>query len=136
SLPFALTPLRLPLCPLPFAVPEFTVEEILRELEISDIKSQHPDVTSAKYSDSEITKRAARDVADGLVVGWFQGRMEFGPRGLGNRSIVVDPRRAEMKDIPNRRIKKREPLRPCAPRILAEHVGDYFEQTHPAPTML
>ncbi len=121
---------------MPFAGPEFTDEEILRELEISDIKSQHPDVTSAKYSDSEITKRAARDVADGLVVGWFQGRMEFGPRALGNRSIVVDPRRAEMKDILNRRIKKREPFRPFAPSILAEHVGDYFEQTHPAPTML
>ena len=127
---------RFALCPLPFAGPEFTDEEILRELEISDIKSQHPDVTSAKYSDSEITKRAARDVADGLVVGWFQGRMEFGPRALGNRSIVVDPRRAEMKDILNRRIKKREPFRPFAPSILAEHVGDYFEQTHPAPTML
>ena len=127
---------RFALCPLPFAGPEFTDEEILRELEISDIKSQHPDVTSAKYSDSEITKRAARDVADGLVVGWFQGRMEFGPRALGNRSIVVDPRRAEMKDILNQRIKKREPFRPFAPSILAEYVGDYFEQTHPAPTML
>src|SRR5437762_1074097 len=62
--------------------------------------------------------------------------MEFGPRALGNRSIVVDPRRAEMKDILNQRIKKREPFRPFAPAILAEYVGDYFEQTHPAPTML
>ena len=62
--------------------------------------------------------------------------MEFGPRALGNRSIVVDPRRAEMKDILNQRIKKREPFRPFAPSILAEYVGDYFEQTHPAPTML
>ncbi|HSD47743.1 MAG TPA: carbamoyltransferase C-terminal domain-containing protein [Pyrinomonadaceae bacterium] len=90
------------------------------------------------YSDREreLTKRAARDIADGLVVGWFQGRMEFGPRALGNRSIVVDPRRAEMKDILNERIKKREPFRPFAPSILEERVGDYFEQTHPAPTML
>ncbi len=88
------------------------------------------------YSDSELTKRAAQDIANGLVVGWFQGRMEFGPRALGNRSIVVDPRRAEMKDILNDRIKKREPFRPCAPSILEERVGDYFEQTHPAPTML
>jgi len=62
--------------------------------------------------------------------------MEFGPRALGNRSIIVDPRRAEMKDILNDRIKKREPFRPFAPSILEEHVGDYFEQTHPAPTML
>jgi carbamoyltransferase len=88
------------------------------------------------YTDQEITKRAARDIANGLVVGWFQGRMEFGPRALGNRSIVADPRRAEMKDILNQRIKKREPFRPFAPSILEEHAGDYFEQTHPAPTML
>ena len=88
------------------------------------------------YPDEEITKRAARDIADGLVVGWFQGRMEFGPRALGNRSIVADPRRPEMRDILNERIKKREPFRPFAPSILEEDVGDYFEQTHPAPTML
>ena len=62
--------------------------------------------------------------------------MEFGPRALGNRSIVADPRRAEMRDILNERIKKREPFRPFAPSILEEQVGDYFEQTHPAPTML
>lgn len=88
------------------------------------------------YADEDLTKRAAQDIADGLVVGWFQGRMEFGPRALGNRSIVVDPRRAEMKDILNDRIKKREPFRPFAPSILEDHVGDYFEQTHPAPSML
>jgi len=88
------------------------------------------------YTDEDITKRAAQDIASGKVVGWFQGRMEFGPRALGNRSILVDPRRAEMKDILNDRIKKREPFRPFAPSILEERVGDYFEQTHPAPTML
>jgi len=88
------------------------------------------------YTDQDLTKRAAKDIAAGLVVGWFQGRMEFGPRALGNRSIVVDPRRSEMKEILNDRIKKREPFRPFAPSILEERVGDYFEQTHPAPTML
>jgi carbamoyltransferase len=88
------------------------------------------------FDDRDVTKRAAQDIAHGLVVGWFQGRMEFGPRALGNRSIVADPRRAEMKDILNERIKKREPFRPFAPSILEERVGDYFEQTHPAPTML
>ena len=62
--------------------------------------------------------------------------MEFGPRALGNRSIIVDPRRAEMKDVLNTRIKKRESFRPFAPSILEDHVGEYFEQTHPAPTML
>jgi carbamoyltransferase len=109
--------------------PEFSESEIRRELQISDLKFE-------EYTDEELTRRAARDIADGLVVGWFQGRMEFGPRALGNRSIVVDPRRAEMKDILNDRIKKREPFRPFAPSILQERVGDYFEQTHPAPTML
>ena len=89
-----------------------------------------------ELSDRELTQTAAQAVADGKIVGWFQGRMEFGPRALGNRSIVVDPRRAEMKDILNARIKKREPFRPFAPSILQERVGDYFEQTHPSPAML
>ncbi|HKE59408.1 MAG TPA: carbamoyltransferase C-terminal domain-containing protein [Pyrinomonadaceae bacterium] len=109
--------------------PEFSDAEIRRELESAKL-------TFASHNDAEVTVRAARDIADGLVVGWFQGRMEFGPRALGNRSIVADPRRAEMKDILNERIKKREPFRPFAPSILEERVGDYFEQTHPAPTML
>jgi carbamoyltransferase len=109
--------------------PEFSDEEILQELQISNFKFE-------KVTDLELTRRAARDIADGLVVGWFQGRMEFGPRALGNRSILVDPRRADMKEILNQRIKKREPFRPFAPSILIERVGDYFEQTHPAPTML
>jgi carbamoyltransferase len=89
-----------------------------------------------QLSDSEMTKTAAQIIADGKIVGWFQGRMEFGPRALGNRSIIVDPRRADMKEILNARIKKREPFRPFAPSILEEKVGEYFEQTHPSPTML
>jgi carbamoyltransferase len=109
--------------------PEFTSAEIEAELKISELEFE-------TYSDSELTARAAQDIADGLVLGWFQGRMEFGPRALGNRSIVVDPRRAEMKDILNERIKKREPFRPFAPSILEEYTADYFEQSHPAPTML
>jgi carbamoyltransferase len=109
--------------------PEFSDAEILRELEQSNVAFE-------KFSDREVTRRAAQDIADGAVMGWFQGRMEFGPRALGNRSIVVDPRRSDMKEILNDRIKKREPFRPFAPSILEERVGDYFEQTHPAPTML
>jgi carbamoyltransferase len=108
--------------------PEFTNPEIKQELERSGL-------TFETYKDEELTKRAAQDIAEGLVVGWFQGRMEFGPRALGNRSIVVDPRRAQMKDILNRRIKKREPFRPFAPSILEDQTVHYFEQTHPAPTM-
>jgi carbamoyltransferase len=109
--------------------PQFTGAEIKKSLSESELAFEY-------YSDEDLTKRAAQDIAAGLVVGWFQGRMEFGPRALGNRSIVVDPRRAEMKDILNDRIKKREPFRPFAPSILEERVADYFEQTHPAPAML
>jgi carbamoyltransferase len=109
--------------------PEFSEAETLAALEESGLAYE-------TYDDRELTRRAAQDIADGAVVGWFQGRMEFGPRALGNRSIVVDPRRADMKEILNQRIKKREPFRPFAPSILEERVGDYFEQAHPAPTML
>ena len=109
--------------------PEFSDDAIKEALTESGLEFE-------TYSDRDLTKRAARDIADGLVVGWFQGRMEFGPRALGNRSIVVDPRRAEMKEILNQRIKKREPFRPFAPSILVEFTDEYFEQSHPAPTML
>ncbi|MBI2361698.1 MAG: carbamoyltransferase [Deltaproteobacteria bacterium] len=78
----------------------------------------------------------AKHIAEGNVVGWFQGRMEWGPRALGNRSILVDPRRSDMKDILNSRIKRREPFRPFAPSVLEERVGDFFEKTHPSPFML
>jgi carbamoyltransferase len=86
--------------------------------------------------DGQLCRVVAERIAQGKVVGWFQGRMEFGPRALGNRSIVADPRRAEMKDVLNSRIKHREPFRPFAPSILLERVGDYFEETHPSPFML
>ena len=109
--------------------PEFSNDEIASELRDSNLKFE-------TLIDRELVVRAARDIADGLVVGWFQGRMEFGPRALGNRSILADPRRIEMKDILNARIKKREPFRPFAPSMLEERVGDYFEQTHPSPAML
>jgi carbamoyltransferase len=109
--------------------PEFSDDEIKSELATSGLRFE-------SFSDEEVTKRAARDIADGLVIGWFQGRMEFGPRALGNRSIIVDPRRPEMKDILNDRIKKREPFRPFAPSVLEECTADYFQQSHPAPTML
>jgi carbamoyltransferase len=86
--------------------------------------------------EEQLCRATAARIADGKVVGWFQGRMEWGPRALGNRSIVVDPRRADMKDLLNSRIKRREPFRPFAPSILLECVGDYFEETHPSPFML
>jgi carbamoyltransferase len=113
----------------PFTGPEFSDSQIETELQISNLRFQ-------KYSDKELMRSAARDIADGLVVGWFQGRTEFGPRALGNRSILADPRRAEMKDLLNERIKRRESFRPFAPSILAEFTDEYFEQSHPSPGML
>jgi len=79
---------------------------------------------------------AARMVAGGKVLGWFQGKVEFGPRALGNRSILADPRRPDMKDILNSRIKHREPFRPFAPSVLEEHTGEVFEESAPSPFML
>jgi carbamoyltransferase len=78
---------------------------------------------------------AARHIAEGKVVGWYQGRAEWGPRALGNRSILADPRRAEMKDVLNRRIKHRETFRPFAPSILEEAMNEYFVGAHPSPFM-
>jgi carbamoyltransferase len=109
--------------------PEYKNGQIERVVSSSGLKHRLLD-------DAELTRAAAQAIADGKIVGWFQGRMEFGPRALGNRSIVVDPRRPEMKDVLNARIKKREPFRPFAPSILEERISEYFEQTHPAPTML
>jgi len=78
----------------------------------------------------------AQAIANGLVVGWFQGRMEWGPRALGNRSILGDPRRADMKDILNLKIKRRESFRPFAPSILRDKVFDWFEQDDDVPFMM
>ena len=86
--------------------------------------------------DGDLARRAASLVAEGNVTGWFQGRMEWGPRALGNRSIIADPRRTDMKDILNARIKYREPFRPFAPSILGEATGDYFDQSYPDPFMI
>jgi carbamoyltransferase len=82
-----------------------------------------------------LMQRTAGIIADGKILGWFQGRAEWGPRALGNRSIVADPRRPEMKEILNQRIKHREIFRPFAPSILAESTGDWFEKSHPSPFM-
>ena len=86
--------------------------------------------------EAELCRRAAASVADGEVVGWFQGRMEWGPRALGNRSIICDPRRADMKDILNRKIKRRESFRPFAPSVLKEYVAEWFEEDGDVPFMM
>ena len=78
----------------------------------------------------------ASAIADGLVIGWFDGRMEWGPRALGHRSILGDPRRADMKDILNLKIKRRESFRPFAPSVLAEAVGEWFSLDGEVPFMM
>jgi carbamoyltransferase len=108
--------------------PEFSDSEIRKAFEQSGAAFR-------QVSQADVIDKTASALADGKIVGWFQGRMEFGPRALGNRSILADPRRAEMKDILNARIKHREPFRPFAPSILEESTGDYFDQSHPSPFM-
>jgi carbamoyltransferase len=93
---------------------------------------------SAEHVDDaqELCARTASTIREGKVVGWFQGRMEWGPRALGNRSIVCDPRRADMKEILNSKIKRRESFRPFAPSILEEAVFDWFEEDDAVPFMM
>jgi carbamoyltransferase len=109
--------------------PEYSDEECAAAIRARGLEPQRLD-------DEDLFREVARRIDDGDVVGWFQGRMEFGPRALGNRSIVVDPRRPEMKDVLNARIKHREPFRPFAPSILAEATGEWFEQAYPSPYMV
>lgn len=113
--------------------PGFSTSEMRNALRS---ERQHQDGLSVRELDEEALLRAtAAHIAQGKIVGWFQGRAEWGPRALGNRSILVDPRRTEMKETLNRRIKHREIFRPFAPSILEESVGEYFEQSHPSPFM-
>jgi len=112
--------------------PQFTPAEIRRVVETI---GPTDGAEIAEMDEAELVKTTARHIAAGDIVGWFQGAAEWGPRALGNRSILADPRRAEMKDILNRRIKHRESFRPFAPSIAEEVVGEYFEQTHPSPFM-
>jgi carbamoyltransferase len=97
---------------------------------------EHAGLPFRKLHEHDLIDRCATALQNGAIVGWFQGRMEFGPRALGNRSILADPRRPEMKDVLNARIKHREPFRPFAPTVLEDRVGEWFEQDHPSPFML
>ena len=86
-------------------------------------------------SDEELFQSASKYIADGKVIGWFQGKMEFGPRALGNRSILADPRNPMMKDIINKKIKRRESFRPFAPSVLEEFQSEWFEGNFFSPYM-
>ncbi len=93
-------------------------------------------VSTLLIDEEALIGRTVQAIADGKVIGWFQGRMEWGPRALGNRSILGDPRRADMKEILNLKIKRRESFRPFAPSILREDVSDWFEQDDDVPFMM
>ena len=117
--------------------PAFNDDEVAQVVDDhrADLDAHHCRVERSDDLD-ELCRRTARLIADGKVVGWFQGRMEWGPRALGNRSIVCDPRRADMKDILNRKIKRRESFRPFAPSILRDAVSDWFETDDDVPFMM
>lgn len=100
-----------------------------------EIKKQGCCVENTADED-ELCRRTAAAIAEGKVIGWFQGRMEWGPRALGNRSILCDPRRSDMKEILNCKIKRRESFRPFAPSVLREAVSEWFETDADVPFMM
>jgi len=93
-------------------------------------------ISYEKLETDSLLQKTARLISEGNIVGWYQGKMEWGPRALGCRSILADPRKAEMKDILNEKIKHRESFRPFAPSILEEHISEYFEIDRISPYML
>jgi carbamoyltransferase len=109
--------------------PCYSSEQIRTELEAMGAVYEQMD-------DSELFPKIAQILEEENVVGWFQGRMEFGPRALGGRSIIGDPRSAKMQSVMNLKIKYRESFRPFAPSVLDDRVSDYFEQDKPSPYML
>jgi carbamoyltransferase len=109
--------------------PEFSESRIQSAL-------QSLGLTYRKLERGPLLDEVADQIAAGNVIGWFQGRMEWGPRALGNRSIVAHPGLPNMKDVLNARIKHREWFRPFAPSIMADHQHEYFQHDHPSPFML
>lgn len=100
---------------------EYSLAELKSFIQKNNIKADFIE------NDNELLERTAGAITEGKVIGWFQGKFEWGPRALGNRSILADPRRADMKDIVNTKIKFREPYRPFAPSVLAEEAEEFFE---------
>jgi carbamoyltransferase len=113
--------------------PAFSPSEIRGALDRFSMPADEMGIS--ELEEKPLLESTAKAIAAGKIVGWYQGAAEWGPRALGNRSIVADPRRPEMKEILNRRIKHREGFRPFAPSILEEATADYFEETHPSPFM-
>jgi carbamoyltransferase len=113
--------------------PGYSAREIRGAIEASQLSGAGVEI--AELPEDQLVRAAAERIAAGDILGWFSGRAEWGPRALGNRSILADPRSPDMKQTLNARIKHREMFRPFAPSILAEHVGEFFEKSHPSPFM-
>jgi carbamoyltransferase len=118
---------------LPFKVEPYTGYKSSNEEVEAYLKERGIEYT--RYEDEQLFEVVAERLVEGGVIGWYQGRAEFGPRALGNRSILADPRREDAKALLNEKIKKRESFRPFAPSILKEYVGEYFEQVDDVPFM-
>ena len=120
----------------PYLGPEFSEAEVEAILLAHHQAIAESGCAVTRFKDeAELIDEASSRIEDGQVVGWFQGKMEWGPRALGNRSILGDPRRADMKDIINNKIKRRESFRPFAPSVLREYVQDWFTQDGDVPYM-
>ena len=109
--------------------PSYTNEEIRKFLDSDKVSYE-------KLDEQSLLERTAKLISEGNIVGWYQGKMEWGPRALGNRSILADPRDAKMKDILNEKITHRESFRPFDPSIMEEYLSDYFDIDVPSPYML
>jgi carbamoyltransferase len=117
--------------------PQFSEAELSAAITGRHDELVQANCTIEKIDDTiDLCRQTAQEIAAGKVVGWFQGRMEWGARALGNRSILADPRKKEMKAVLNERIKRRESFRPFAPSILLDSVDEYFEQNYPDPFMI
>jgi len=112
-----------------FVGPSYSNDEIKSFFDINKIDYKFLETNS-------LLQTVAKLIVEGNVVGWYQGKMEWGPRALGNRSIIADPRNAKMKDILNEKIKHRESFRPFAPCILEEYISEYFDVDVTSPYML
>jgi len=110
--------------------------QALLEAEAARIQAEGCNVQNFANDPAALCKTTAQAISEGKVIGWFQGRLEWGPRALGNRSILGDPRRADMKDILNQKIKRRESFRPFAPSVLREEVPNWFEEDDNVPFMM
>ncbi len=109
--------------------PKFSNEECQKALDAADLKYE-------TLPDEELLPRLAKMISEGAIIGWFQGRMEWGPRALGARSFLADPRRADMREALNHKVKLREWFRPLAPSMLEEYGSEVFGKEHHDPFMI